>query len=66
MMFGLKRLCRVIKWAFRYPVWDKKPLPPGVGVRPLTEGYKVKGGTNPFPSQITKRPPPPAPIYHQK
>lgn len=29
---------------------------------PLTGGYMVKGGHNLGPSQITKRPPPPAPI----
>jgi hypothetical protein len=31
-------------------------------VPPLTEGYVVKGGQNQGPSQITTRPPPPAPI----
>lgn len=28
-------------------------------IRPLTEGYAVKGGHNPGPSQIQTRPPPP-------
>ena len=32
-----------------------------VKVRPLTEGYSVKGGQNPPTSQIGKRPPPPPP-----
>lgn len=31
-------------------------------VRPLTEGYVVKGGRNHGPSQIQTRPPAPAPI----
>lgn len=31
-------------------------------VRPLTEGYVVKGGHNPGPSQIKSRPPPPTTI----
>jgi hypothetical protein len=35
-------------------------------VRPLTEGYVRKGGLNHGPSQITKRPPPPAPINVKK
>jgi hypothetical protein len=33
---------------------------------PLTEGYVVKGGHNQWPSQITKRPPPPAPMVKAK
>lgn len=34
-------------------------IPP---VRPLTEGYTVKGGRNQGPSQITERPAAPSPI----
>lgn len=38
-------------------------LPEAVApARPLTEGFVVKGGHNAFPSQITARPSPPAPI----
>lgn len=36
--------------------------PPRPPVRPLTEGYVVKGGHNPGTSQIHTRPPAPAPI----
>lgn len=32
------------------------------GVRPLTEGYTIKGGQNAFPSQIKERPAAPAPM----
>jgi len=35
---------------------------PGSKVRPLTEGYVVKGGHNTGRSQIASRPPPPAPM----
>ncbi len=34
----------------------------GPTVRPLTEGYEVKGGQNPATSQIHTRPAAPAPI----
>ena len=37
-------------------------LPPRPPVRPLTEGYVVKGGHNPGASQIQTRPAAPAPI----
>ena len=37
-----------------------------IKVRPLTEGYLIKGGRNETTSQITKRPPPPAPIPQPK
>lgn len=36
--------------------------PPRPPVRPLTEGYVVKGGHNPGTSQIQTRPAAPAPI----
>lgn len=36
--------------------------PTGPTVRPLTEGYVVKGGQNPSTSQIQTRPAAPAPI----
>jgi hypothetical protein len=39
-----------------------KPPNNGPTVRPLTEGYVVKGGHNPGTSQIQTRPAAPAPI----
>jgi hypothetical protein len=39
-----------------------KPGDPGPTVRPLTEGYVVKGGHNPGTSQIQTRPAAPAPM----
>lgn len=45
---------------------SKKPQqwtrPSGPTVRPITEGYEVKGGKNPPTSQISARPAPPAPM----
>lgn len=35
-------------------------------VRPLTEGYVVKGGHNAYPSQITERPPAPGAIHPKR
>jgi hypothetical protein len=40
--------------------------PPRPPVKPLTEGYVVKGGHNPGTSQIQTRPPAPAPIPSPK
>lgn len=39
-----------------------RPGDKGPTVRPLTEGYAVKGGHNPGTSQIQTRPPAPAPM----
>jgi hypothetical protein len=41
---------------------DDTRSPTGRTARPLTEGYVRKGGRNAFPSQVTDRPPPPAPM----
>jgi hypothetical protein len=43
-----------------------KPPNNGPTVRPLTEGYVVKGGHNPGTSQIQTRPAAPAPINPPK
>lgn len=41
---------------------SEKPVGNGPTVRPLTEGYAVKGGQNPRTSQVQTRPLAPAPI----
>lgn len=41
---------------------DRRSGSPGPTVRPLTEGYVVKGGQNPKTSQIATRPAAPARI----
>lgn len=42
-----------------------RPTPPPHRVKPLTEGYDVKGGVNPGTSRIVTRPAAPAPIPAQ-